>query len=298
MSSITEIAENVYRAIESLYAELVRRSMSRDGTAEAKLETARLLEQFRTVVRLYQQMCRANHQVERSYTFLQSAERRYSRSLVKNRHEFTHKILRPGGIGGGIRIVPRSIHLEPGERYAIALSLEQTFALYRRRIRAVTMTAAPDQMALRLARACKQLGVEIALELDRYLHLNRSHVQEAIESSPAAELASFDTALPYEQRIEWAKASVREIQDSTADAVHRLARYLVLFHQVPLRDEDVTILANEFGADPGILRQLKPDPEREVSAVLGSPQPQLLTLPPPSRRYSALIERLDRRLGR
>ncbi len=298
LSSIGEIVENVHRAIESLYTELSRCSIDRESPRAQKLEIVQLLEQFKTVVRLYNQMYRANQQVERTYTSLQSAERSYSRSLKRNRSEFTLKIVRPGGIGSGIRIIPRSIQLEPSERHAVARSLEQTFTLYLRRIRAVAITASPSQMPQRLARACKQLGVEIALELDRYLHLNRTHVQDAIESSPAPDLVSPDIGLATEQRIEWTKAAVREVKDSTADAVHRLARYLVLFHQMPLREEDVRVLKEEFGADPNILRQIQPEPDRDVSAVLGSPQPQLLTLPAPNRGHRTLIERLERRLAR
>ena len=298
LSSVGEMAANVYRAIESLFAELSRRKIDRNAPADERLETFRILEQFRTVLHLYQQMYRANQQVERSYAHLQSAERRYSRDLEKHRDEFPLKLLRPGALGSGIRIIPRSIRLEPAERHAVALVLEQTFALYRRRLRAVTITAAPDQIPQRLARACKQLGVEIALELDRYLHLNREHVQDAIENSPAVDLAGYDVNLTTEQRIEWARSSVREVQDSTADAVHRLARYLVLFHQVPLQDEDIRILSEEFGADSNILRQIQPEPDRDVSAVLGSPQPQLLNVPPLNRRHSALVEQFDRALAR
>ncbi len=298
LTSVGELADNVYRAIESLYTELSRRSSERAPSTEERVETLRLLEQFRSVVRLYRQMYRANQQVERSYTYLQSAESRYSRSLSRNRSEFTLKILRPGSIGSGIRIVPRSIQLEPSERHAVALNLEQAFRLYLRRVRAVTITATPGQISQRLARACKQLGVEIALELDRYLHLNRAYVQDAIENSPAPDLASADLSLATEYRIDWARASVREIQDSQADAVHRMARYLVLFHQVPLREDDIQVLTQEFGGDPNILRQIQPEPDRDVSSVLGSPQPQLLSLPPPNRRHTALIERLERILSR
>ncbi len=304
LQSVQEMSSNIVRAIETLYEDMARRSemLHRKDTGTKAREhlrdqLAQELRHFRQTMQLYRSLYEANHQVDRAYTALFAAEKKYSNTRRRHGKEFALRLLGSEDKRDGIRIIERTIALDLRERQSVARVLSPVFRRWNRSMSAAERIPDEDRRREAQHALTKQLAVESALALDKKLHVSRPAVQFAIESTNAAALGAIESGLTRSYRIGWAMSLVRELAPPGREAVHRIARYLTVHHHLPLTAEARAVLVEEFDADPAELDRIAFETSTEAAHELTVGREQLLLLAPPSRRYLSLMERLNRVLG-
>lgn len=304
LQSVQEMSANIVSAIDTLYEDMLRRSellhhkdTSHTAREQLRGQLAQELRHFRQAMQLYRSLFEANHQVDRAYTMLFAAEKKYTNTRRRHGKEFALRLLGSEDKGDGIRIIGCTIALDVRDRQSVARDLSPVFRRWNRSMSAAERIADEDRRREAEHALTKQLAVEAALALDKKLHISRTAVQFAIESTNAAALGAIETGLTRSYRIGWAMSLVRELAPPGREAIHRIARYLTVHHYLPLTADAREILVEEFNADPAELDRIAFETTSEAAHESSVGREQLLFLAPPARRYLNLMERLNRVIG-
>lgn len=284
---------NVMGAMDQFYTDVKNRLDAVVRKRKAfDLELHHDLEKLKTAIYLHKSLYTANQEVKRKYYAFKRAEKRYRQVRTGSAKSFPLTLLSGKDRGKGIRIVERYLHLS--EKSKLRLARELSGLIGNIETGNITDTAiykpyTPNEKRFE-AIDYKRLAFDMATRLDRELHLTRFETQYAIESSHAPFLSALEMGLTTATKTGWAVSLVKEVQRNAQKAIHRLAKVLVDYHSMPLKEKDIDVLARKYGADREILSQMNPDERTmQVSPAYLHP-PRLLFVKPLEPRYQALID--------
>ncbi|MCF7914202.1 MAG: hypothetical protein K9L66_03450 [Spirochaetaceae bacterium] len=250
-TTVERMYANILRALDQLYKDLKKQTSHMPFQRRKRHSSQELrskFEQLHTAIELHRSLRVANNQLHKRYAALVRSEKKYNEVKANSAKQFPLQLVKRREHKRGIKIVEKHIELSKSSKLRCARQVQK-------RINTLDHTPQPQ------AEAYKQLAIDIAMTLERDLKISRFETQYAIESSNAPYLSSIELDMTAATKAGIAVALVHEVQKNISTPIQRLAHILVNYHGMPLNQESIDYLVENYGADPNRLVQLLPDQE-------------------------------------
>ena len=285
---------NILQALENLYRALQQHTGHFPFQLRKRYSPAELRDRFMQLHRamgLHRSLRAANIQMQKRFSALRRSEQKYNEIRAESARQFPLHLLKPDEHRRGIRIVEKQIELRRSGKLRFAREVEKLIHAF-------------DCMHSPQAEDYKKLAVDIAMKSEDELKFSRFETQYAIESSNAPYLSSIELDMTAASKAGVAVSLVQEVQKNIRTPIHRLAHVLVNYHGMPLNQESIDYLVDQYGANPDRLKQMLPDretgrsdtaePEGPPASTTGTGfirrPPQILDISRLDKKYQELID--------
>ena len=289
---------NILQALEDLYKKLKQQTGLSPFQRRKRYDIQKLRGKFirlNNAIALHRALAASNNQMKKRFSALRQSEEKYNKIRTESAKTFPLHLLKPNEHRRGIRIMEKHIALRRGGKLRFARNIEKLIQTF-------------DAHHNPQAGEYKKLAVDIAMKLEDELQVSRFEIQYAIESSNAPYLSSLELDMSAASKAGVAVSLVRELQKNIHTPIHRLAHVLVNYHGMPLNQESIDYLVEQYGANSDRLQQMLPDqkpgqeiaqsgvsgPEglRSVSSDTGPLKrpPQILEIHRLDKKYHELID--------
>ncbi len=213
------------------------------------------IDALRSILRLYQSLCRAYHQVQHRYVAFLDARQRWERLLATQPSD-------PQRIDiarrrKGLRIDRQMLCLEDEQKLALAESLADYFRDQGIKLRDQRVyVGTPGRESLVDAGVAKHFAMRIMSALSFHIGLSQPHVQRAIGAINAINLSGLEPGTSATNKVGLGSALVQEVEQRLDRLAEHLATTLVVSYGVPLDEAAIQLLHDEFGARIDRLRTL------------------------------------------
>ncbi|MFW6223646.1 MAG: hypothetical protein ACOC4A_02040 [Spirochaetota bacterium] len=295
IDNVESISENVHAAMDAYFTALGKQMRSLNPfKREKSTEVARREKPFaQSLLKLHAALHRANVELRRKHSELKRAIADYQR-IRSSMQESRLRLLPPDEPGQGIRLRRRTVSVEGEARKTLSRELHQhlqDISVSPRFFRAVVDAEGTERRYMS-PDGYKSLAVSVMLALDRAVQLSRPQVQYAIEAANAPNLGIVDRTLSREAKLGSALSLVQEIEPNLKTAAERVIQALVSYHGVWPSNELMLYLEREFGVPRHLSEFMSPSDEDRLVSLRHELGRQLLDIPPLSRKYNAIIDRL------
>jgi len=293
-TTIDRMYSNILKALEDLYKELKQQTHLLPFQRRRRYSPEELRDTFmqlNSALHMHRSLRAANTQMQKRFSALRRSEDKYNEIRTESARQFPLQLVKPHEQRRGIRIVEKNIELHRSGKLRCAREVERLIRAF-------------DEIQHPHADDYKKLAVDIAMKLENELQISRFEIQYAIESSNAPYLSSIELDMTAASKAGIAVSLVQEVQKNTRTPIHRLAHVLVNYHGMPLNQESIEYLVEQYGANPERLKQMLPDKETAPSGTsepVGTPSsspatkffkrpPQILEINRLDRKYQDLID--------
>ena len=245
-------------------------------------------EQFSHILDLYNLASQESKRVDREHEDFVKDINQWQRLV--NQHREAHPAEYDQG-GRGLQIVEHTIYLEDSSKTTVVAQLAKQFDEASVRVAGARVTLQDERMESdKSVRLAKQLGIDVALALDKYVHLSRPEVQRAIYSANAIDMGGFEPGLSTHTKIGWGEAVSKEIQKNMARAAEHLAIALFRYYGIQLGEEQQEFLSERYGANTKTLEDVYSEGDEGVKLQPPTTPPKPLVIPELKYRWrKALI---------
>jgi len=240
--------------------------------AQVIMKSAKLTEEQAAPLRkFYILASRANTKMKQSYSTLKSAEKAYNKQWAKTKLTDATIIRDISDTrqtkGVSLYLKEKVIHLTDEQKFEV---VEQLSNLYSKQF--------SDENSITLE-DCKQFAVTCINTLDDFLNISEPEEQMAIEESRQTDFGCIEPGLTAPTKLAWGTLVVKEIQETRTATIHRLARELVRFLNVPLHESSIAYLVEHYGASEEYLRTLIGQEENTKTLASAQLKQTIYTLP-------------------
>lgn len=195
----------------------------------------------------YQLALDANKKMKRYHQTLKNCEKSYNKEWENTK--FTDKTIiqdanQDTNEGVSLQLEERFISLTDKQKLK---TVEQLNDLYREQFSAETVLSLED---------CQQFAMECINALDEVLNISEPEEQMALEESRQADFGCIEPGLTAATKLAWGHMMVQEVQETRAATVHRLAKEMIRFFNVPLSKPSIKYLVEHYGASEEHLQNL------------------------------------------
>lgn len=140
----------------------------------------------------------------------------------------------------GLRIIKKSVFLNNQEKFDCASQLRP---LVERFIEHTSSRHATTQGLI------KQFAIEVAMEVEPFVHLSHPLIQYGIESTNAINLGSFEQGISAQAKALWTVSMIKELKINLGRSAQKLVSVLVSEYGESLDDDALEFLSKKFALD-------------------------------------------------
>jgi hypothetical protein len=268
--SHTSAATDRRGALRRLRRDLNKARSLYDATYEAFIEVGRVHASFL-------------HGIERWERMVNEGEKRTSLGTGRKR---------------GLRISESRIRLDSSQQVRLATRLAEYFRErgFDLRGRQVVYTDRSGNARPFGRDEAKRLAVELAVLLDKRIHITHHDVQRAIDASNSIFMGGFEPGLSALTKLGWAETTVKSIKPDLSGAAERLAMALVNYYHIELDPQSISDLAEKYNANRErlqLLARLRESAETHSVSYLSS---RPLSIPEPNQQWRRATQRAKTQL--
>ncbi|SCZ60236.1 hypothetical protein [Thiohalomonas denitrificans] len=276
--------------IYELRVDVANGKISQLPTLQEKTET------LSTGLELYRAIRDAYRAQGRRHAALIRARQRWD--YLSNRRPDSATALRTGRGHYGLRIAERIIKLDDEDKLKVAEALAKPLRSLDLRREPRTVVRAQTGFRTLTVEAAKDLTVEVALILQRFINIGSPEAQRAINGSNASLLANIEPGMSAASKAAIGAAVAKEVRADTGRAAEQLAWALVRHYRIELTDEAIDFLHKTYGANIETLKVLAGTTEPMPSIPISQLRTRPPSIPPLEESWTRQINRARRLLER